>query len=520
MYPSFNWWIGIVENRVDPAMLGRCKVRIIGYHTEDVVELPTEDLPWAVPSMPVTSASISGIGETPVFVEGTTVLGFFSDGDDGQVPVIMGTIPGKPRNKNTDPSKGFSDPNQKYPRHKTGTGLNGLQESDLSRLARNAVAEGHSSLANKRASRQEAIPRAVAPRVDSISEDIAGAVYDREIWEEPHPRFGDTDTGNYNAPNQKPKDGKTSVYPYNKVTETETGHIFEVDDTAGNGRIHEYHNAGTFYEIQADGTKVTKVVGDEYEITLKDKKVYVKGSCDVTIGGDARVLVTGDMYQEIGGNLFTTVAGNRVTKIIGNDLTEVLSGQSTNVSRSSSFRTGGDHTDTIIGDKTETIGANKFSMIGGSSSAHVLKKTSMISGLGIKVLSATGNMKLLAPVGTFKAMSLDMSLKATLNQTLTASVQLVEATTVQTLSALTSQTLVTPIQNIAAATRGIAGATTHIGAYNITGGVSIQGAVGITGATTVTGILSGSTVQQGTTILGTHTHSAVTTGVGVSGPPV
>ena len=47
---------------------------------------------------------------------------------------------------------------------------------------------------------------------------------------------------------------------------------FEVDDTPNNGRIHEYHNAGTFYEIQADGSKTTKVVGDEYEITLKDKK--------------------------------------------------------------------------------------------------------------------------------------------------------------------------------------------------------------------------------------------------------
>ena len=149
MYPSFSWWIGVVEDRIDPAMLGRCKVRIIGYHTDDAAELLTKDLPWAVPSMPVTSPSISGISETPSFVEGTTVLGFFSDGPDGQVPVIMGTLPGKPRNKNTDPLKGFSDPNGKYPRSAEGTGLNGLQESDLSRLARNAVAEGHASLANK-----------------------------------------------------------------------------------------------------------------------------------------------------------------------------------------------------------------------------------------------------------------------------------------------------------------------------------------------------------------------------------
>ena len=76
MYPSFNWWIGIVEDRVDPAQLGRCKVRIIGYHTENRIELPTENLPWAVPVMPATSPSLSGVGETPSFVQGTTVVGF------------------------------------------------------------------------------------------------------------------------------------------------------------------------------------------------------------------------------------------------------------------------------------------------------------------------------------------------------------------------------------------------------------------------------------------------------------
>ena len=106
MYPSFNWWIGVVEDRVDPAMLGRCKVRIVGYHTEIKEELPTADLPWAVPVSPTTSAGISGIGETPNFIQGASVLGFFADGDEGQQPVIVGSLAGKPRNKNTDPKIG------------------------------------------------------------------------------------------------------------------------------------------------------------------------------------------------------------------------------------------------------------------------------------------------------------------------------------------------------------------------------------------------------------------------------
>lgn len=489
MYPNFKWWIGVVEDRADPAQLGRCKVRIIGYHTEDLVELPTTELPWAVPIMPMTSASISGVGETPAYVEGTTVVGFFSDGEDEQVPIIFGTLPGKPRNKRTDSTKGFADPNGVYPREGE-SGLNGLQEPDLSRLARNAVAEGHQSLINKRATRQEAIPRAAAPHIESIQDDKAGAVYDREIWEEPHPRFGE-EGWQYNASNQAPNfDNKTSAYPYNKVTETETGHVFEVDDTPNNGRIHEYHNAGTFYEIQADGSKTTKVVGDEYEITLKDKKVYIKGTCDVTIAGDARMLVYGDMYQEIGGNLFTTVGGDRITKVVGNDMTEVLSGQSTNVSRSSSFRTGGNHTDTIIGNNTQTVGGDKFTTVGGKISAISVGSTSHTSILGFKIMSTTGSVSASAPIGSFKAMSLNMSLAAAVNQTLTGAVQLVEATGLQTLSSIGAQVLKSTAQNTIAPARSIIGNTTHTGNY------------------TVVGVASGTIVRQGPIVLGTHKHPA------------
>jgi len=46
---GFYWWVGVVEDRDDPLMLGRCRVRIVGYHTPIVTELPVEDLPWAHP---------------------------------------------------------------------------------------------------------------------------------------------------------------------------------------------------------------------------------------------------------------------------------------------------------------------------------------------------------------------------------------------------------------------------------------------------------------------------------------
>ena len=90
---GFNWWIGVVENRQDPEKLGRCKVRVFGYHTDSKELLPTKDLPWAVPIQPITSAATSGKGSSPLGpVEGTWVLGFYLDGEDMQQPAMLGTI--------------------------------------------------------------------------------------------------------------------------------------------------------------------------------------------------------------------------------------------------------------------------------------------------------------------------------------------------------------------------------------------------------------------------------------------
>ena len=93
------FFIGVVEDRKDPMMLGRCKVRILGWHTSDKSELPTNMLPWAQVVMPITSASQTGVGQAPVGpVEGTWVMGFYRDGELAQEPVMTGTLPGVPEN--------------------------------------------------------------------------------------------------------------------------------------------------------------------------------------------------------------------------------------------------------------------------------------------------------------------------------------------------------------------------------------------------------------------------------------
>jgi len=52
---GFHWFIGVCEDRDDPDSLGRIRVRVFGTHTDDLIKLPTQDLPWAHVVMPPTS---------------------------------------------------------------------------------------------------------------------------------------------------------------------------------------------------------------------------------------------------------------------------------------------------------------------------------------------------------------------------------------------------------------------------------------------------------------------------------
>lgn len=96
---GFWWFLGVVENRDDPKKMGRVQVRIYNIHSDKQSILPTSDIPWAVPLMPITSASSSTVGTSPTGISvGSTVFGFFMDGRSAQNPVIIGTFPGIPGN--------------------------------------------------------------------------------------------------------------------------------------------------------------------------------------------------------------------------------------------------------------------------------------------------------------------------------------------------------------------------------------------------------------------------------------
>ena len=83
---GYNWFTGIIMQRVDPAKLGRVRIRIIGWHDTST---DVEDLPWAEILLPINASRTLSLP-----AEGEWVHGFFKDGSNGQQPVVVGVYPG------------------------------------------------------------------------------------------------------------------------------------------------------------------------------------------------------------------------------------------------------------------------------------------------------------------------------------------------------------------------------------------------------------------------------------------
>lgn len=103
---GFRWFIGKVEDRNDPLKLGRVRVRIVNLHSDKQSRIATSELPWAYILNSPNSSSYQEVGISPTGIQvGSTVVGFFMDGKDGNNPVIMGTLVGINDNKNDVPAE-------------------------------------------------------------------------------------------------------------------------------------------------------------------------------------------------------------------------------------------------------------------------------------------------------------------------------------------------------------------------------------------------------------------------------
>jgi len=92
---TFYWFYAEVVNVNDPDKLGQCQIRIDGFHDQ----FSDEELPWAMPLLPITSASyqtpeLGEVGTSPTgILVGSFAYGFFADGSASKIPIIFGTQP-------------------------------------------------------------------------------------------------------------------------------------------------------------------------------------------------------------------------------------------------------------------------------------------------------------------------------------------------------------------------------------------------------------------------------------------
>ena len=325
-----NFYTGVVEDRNDPRLEGRVRVRIYGLHTDDKQLISTGDLPWSDVLMPVTSPSISGLGLSPHgLVDGSTVMGFFRDEDEMQDFVVIGSLFGRPSDKykidgadsnkqiSRGPDKGFND--SRYKDHKefvnsvdgqknssTGRNFNFGLTLDKCPVRPNDLefklgGEGTIIDGGSERNLEENFPREdyKKTKLSDVHKTMQGFTNDY-----PNNLIERTKGRTVKEPSRKAVVSPT--YPFAHIIESESGHVLEMDDTPGSERLHMYHRSGTRLEILPDGSQTMKVSNDSYEIIMKDKKILIAGSADIELANGDYNLITKKGNTEDGGNVFIT----------------------------------------------------------------------------------------------------------------------------------------------------------------------------------------------------------------------
>lgn len=277
-----NLKLGVIEQNTDPLQMGRCRVRIFEEHNQSLSQVPVESLPWSI----VMNGIRLKVGEWVVCM-----------GINQSDIVVLGTIPSV-KNTNFVKGEGFFDPDSAYPKNvETEYEEQGKGEFQLTE-----------SFISKKATRHLGVPTA------KFHGDLTDS---QSTWDFPDP-------SETNSP----------TYPDNSAEVSESGHVFEVDDTVGHERISNFHRSGTYEEVHANGDKVEQIVGKNYRVVMDGENVFIQGDCNVTIGGDAKILVKGKLKTEVEGDYMLDVKQNMKVKV------------------------GGDLTTSVVGNKTETVQGN------------------------------------------------------------------------------------------------------------------------------------------------------------------
>lgn len=106
----------------------------------------------------------------------------------------------------------------------------------------------------------------------------------------------------YGGGNVEDAEESRPQYPYNRVIQTESGHVIELDDTPGRERVRVTHRTGSYIEMLPTGDVVHKTFGDDYRITTRNKNVIIEGYCNITVVGDVVMDIQGDKIERVSGD--------------------------------------------------------------------------------------------------------------------------------------------------------------------------------------------------------------------------
>lgn len=267
------FFMGVVENIVDPRKEGRVKVRAFGIHGRKE-QIDTEDLPWAI-------VCWGSYDPNYHLYLNDWVFGVFLDGNAAQQPMILGLVPTQTTRVPDPETDGYGA----YP-----------SKDCLEQMGPNSP-NNFGQPRNSMMHRGEYLERTW---VKSAEQNRTTGIQGPE---------GTT-------PWSEPNIAAEPQYPYNRTIET-TKHRIEIDDTPGFERITVHHNSGSYIQMADNGVVTNKTSTDRYDITDVNQFVHVGGVSNVVIEGNAYVRVNGNKTEEIMGDYIQNIHGHYFQSIGG-----------------------------------------------------------------------------------------------------------------------------------------------------------------------------------------------------------
>jgi hypothetical protein len=267
------FFVGVIEDNIDPRKEGRCKVRAFGVHGTNK-DITAEDLPWAIVVQgdynPNTIPKLN-----------SWVFGMFLDGRGAQQPMVLGLIPSQMTE--------IMDPEI--------TGWGSLPKAHGHLTAEGSDPESFGQPQNHRLARAENIEETYVLQQETMrTKDVKMAGGDEnKSWSEPSSAYD-------------------ASYTHNRVIHSGANSI-EIDSTPGHERIMIWHQSGSYVQVDSRGTKTDKSVSDKYEVNDRNQHVSVSGMSTVTIMGNSYVYVEGNKIEEINGDLQQLVHGNYLLSV-------------------------------------------------------------------------------------------------------------------------------------------------------------------------------------------------------------